>query len=94
MTGTPYRSPAVPAEPVALRHSRTAPPTPHATLPTLSTLTLVKPRHVTDSVGPDGTRALPFTGSLGSATLRRLRDRENTQNRLIPASMCPMPWQS
>ena len=47
------RSTAMPAEPVAVFQSRTAPSAPHATLPALSTLTLVKP-YVSDIVGADG----------------------------------------
>ena len=39
----PHRTAAMPAEPVTLLQKRTAPSAPHATLPTLSTLTLVKP---------------------------------------------------
>ena len=39
----PHRSAAMPAEPVALLQGRTAPATPHATLPTLGTSALVKP---------------------------------------------------
>ena len=42
----------MPAEPVPLFQGRTAPPTPHAALPKLSTSALVKPAR-TDIVGPD-----------------------------------------